>query len=274
MKQSDVATQLASFGIENATGEARQIWEALSTKPFTSFDPTTSEAGIDEVQLAYVINRRKAHYPLQYLLGVAWFYGECYEVSPDCLIPRSDTEHIVDYAIHHLPRGAHFLDMCTGSGCIAISILAHRPDCKATAIDISPAALAIAKRNAERNHVSDRITFLEADALSYLPPHLYDGMTANPPYIRHNALEHLQTEVKSEPLLALDGGEDGLVFYRHFCKNLPYYIYKEGFCVFEIGFDQAKDLETLAHEYHLDYTCQKDYHGEDRVVVVKLTDQR
>ena len=103
MKQSDIAAQLAAAGIENAAGEARQIWDALSTKPFTSFDPTASEAGIDEVQLAYIVNRRQTRYPLQYLLGVTWFYGERYEVSPDCLIPRSDTEHIVEYAIHHLP---------------------------------------------------------------------------------------------------------------------------------------------------------------------------
>ena len=268
MTLSEVAAALAQGGIENAAGEARMIFDAWGA-PFLSPDPQSDQVGIDQEKLAQAIARRCQHEPLQYILGVAWFYRECYEVSPACLIPRSDTECLVDYAIHHLPPNAHFLDMCTGSGCVAISVLCSRPDCTATALDISPEALALAKRNARRNGVLDRMTFLLADALSYTPDTPFDAMLSNHPYIAHDIISTLSTEVQAEPKLALDGGEDGLDFYRHFCKNIFLYIYKEGFCSFEIGFDQGEALKMLSATHDLDCKIIRDFGGCDRVAIIR-----
>ena len=126
MTQQEIAAILKAAGIENATWEARLLFEALSGEALTR-----------------AVERRKEHYPLQYILGEWYFYRECYEVSEDCLIPRSDTEILVDVAIKMLPNGARFLDLCTGSGCVAISTLANRTDTVAKAVDLFPKTLAL-----------------------------------------------------------------------------------------------------------------------------------
>ncbi|MBO5790499.1 MAG: peptide chain release factor N(5)-glutamine methyltransferase, partial [Clostridia bacterium] len=194
----------------------------------------------------------------------------CYEVSEACLIPRADTEHLVEYAINHLPPNAYFADLCTGSGCVAISVLKSRADCKAIAVDLSKDALEVAKRNAKNLGVKDRLTFLEADALSYIPQTPFDAVLSNPPYIKRDVVPTLDREVQKEPSMALDGGEDGLDFYRAFCKNSSLYIYKGGFMAFEIGYDQREALELLAKENNLQITTYKDYGGLDRLAVLEL----
>lgn len=270
MKRSDLARRLLDAGIEEGRTEARMIFDALADRPCpaSETDPDSRALGIDDRRLDEVLRRRAAHEPLQYLLGECWFYRERYEVSPDCLIPRGDTEVLVDYAVHHLPRGARFLDLCTGSGCVAISTLAARPDTTAVGLDISQAALAIARRNAEANGVTDRLQLLCADALAFRPSQPFDAVLANPPYIRHDLLPTLPPEVQKEPALALDGGADGLAFYRAFCQNLSFYIYKTGFCAWEIGYDQGADLRRLAAEHHLRITLLRDLGGQDRVAVL------
>ena len=267
IKLSELKEKLRAAGAEYPEAEAKMILDALCPAvPCTPF----GEADIDENKLSEILKGRAEGQPIQYLLGVAWFYNECYEVSPACLIPRSDTEHLVEYAIRHLPKNAHFLDMCTGSGCVAISILANRPDCTAVAIDNSPAALEIAKRNAKRNGVADRITFLLEDGLSYLPKQPFNGFFSNPPYIEKKVIPTLSREVQKEPLSALDGGEDGLNFYRYFCSHLSYYIYKEGICALEIGYDQGEALSALARENNLSLTIAKDFGGCDRLAILSL----
>ena len=267
IKLSELKEKLRAAGAEYPEAEAKMVLDVLSpsfvSTPFV-------EADVDEKKLKDILKGRAEGQPIQYLLGVAWFYNECYEVSPACLIPRSDTEHLVEYAIRHLPKNAHFLDMCTGSGCVAISILANRPDCTAVAIDNSPAALEIAKRNAKRNGVADRITFLLEDGLSYLPKQPFNGFFSNPPYIEKKVIPTLSREVQKEPLSALDGGEDGLNFYRYFCSHLSYYIYKEGICALEIGYDQGEALSALARKNNLSLTIAKDFGGCDRLAILSL----
>lgn len=269
MKRSEVAARLAALGIENAEGEARMIFDALGQTD-NSLDPDSDRLGIDPHRLAEVIFRRGQHQPLQYLLGVAWFWREEYEVSPACLIPRSDTECLVEYAIRSLPQNACFIDMCTGSGCVAISVLASRPDCRCYAIDNSPATLEIAKRNAERNGVAHRVTFLLEDAFGFIPKEKCNGFFSNPPYIQKNVIPTLSREVLCEPVSALDGGDDGLDFYRHFCKNIRQYIYNEGICAFEIGYDQGEALISLAEANGLSCRIQKDLGGCDRLAILTL----
>ena len=193
---------------------------------------------------ARLLNRE----PLAYILGEWYFYNEVYTVSPACLIPRPETEHLVDELIHRLPQNARFADLCTGSGCIAISTLAARPDLSAVAVDISEEALALANENAVRNGVADRITFRQADILKEDPlaDDTFDAIVSNPPYIVSDVIPTLSCEVLAEPHIALDGGKDGLIFYRHLISSYSHHVRPDGFMLFEIGYDQGEALQALA----------------------------
>ena len=177
---SAVRAALERAKIENAAHEARLLCEAFQ-----------GEA------LERAVERRITHEPLQYILGEWGFWRETYEVSPDCLVPRPDTEHLVERAISLLPTGARFLDLCTGSGCVAISTLCSRPDTTACALDLFPRTLALAERNALRNGVADRVTFQLADVLK-TPPSMgqFDAILSNPPYMRADSGKRNESEEK------------------------------------------------------------------------------
>ncbi len=210
------------------------------------------------------VRRLENREPLAYVLGEWYFYDEVYRVSPDCLVPRPDTEHLVEELIRRLPEGAVFADLCTGSGCIAISTLAHRPDCRALAVDLSEGALSLARENAVLNGVADRIEFRHADVLSgaALGDVTFDAVVSNPPYIVSSVIDTLEPEVLREPRMALDGGEDGLIFYRVLIDRYRKNVKDGGFFLFEIGYDQGDALRSLC-------PCEikKDYGGNDRVAV-------
>ena len=213
------------------------------------------------------IKRLKNREPLAYIIGEWYFYNEVYKVSPSCLIPRPETELIVDELIKKLPKNAIFADLCTGSGCIAISVLANRPDCSAIAVDISKEALILANENAKLNGVSDRINFINADILKDNPlgTQFFDIIVSNPPYISSEIISTLEPEVLCEPKIALDGGDDGLVFYRRLTAEFINNIKPNGYLICEIGFDQADALRALC-----DCEIKKDYGGNDRVFVMKV----
>jgi len=253
MNEQEIRAALARGGIENAAHEARLLCETFSGDT-----------------LKQALERRLAREPLQYILGKWWFYRECYEVSPACLVPRSDTELLVEEAIRLLPQGAQFLDLCTGSGCVAISTLANRPDLTAHAVDLFDDTLALAARNAARNGVADRITFARADVLQ--APTLaarFDAILANPPYIQDAVVPTLQREVQHEPSAALCGGADGLDFYRSILKNWQTVLKTGGFLLLEIGYDQADALRVLAAAYGRNATVKRDLGGNDRVVLLQ-----
>ena len=220
--------------------------------------------------LTEAVRRRAEHFPLQYLLGEWQFYRQTYEVSPDCLIPRADTEILVEEAIKLLPHGARFADLCTGSGCIAVSVLAERPDTRACAVEKFTPTLALAERNAERNGVGERLEPICADVLlgDALPKDgRFDAIVSNPPYISANALKTLAPELDFEPRAALDGGEDGLVFYRAMLSPYADRLTPDGFFLFEIGYDQAEAVTALGRMAGFS-VCRliKDFGGNDRVV--------
>lgn len=219
----------------------------------------------DEPSLEEAKRRLLAHEPLAYILGEWYFYNEVYTVSPACLVPRPETEHLVDELIRRLPQGARFADLCTGSGCIAISTLAARPDLTAVAIDISPDALTLAEENARRNSVAERISFRCGNILTEDPlgEECFDAIVSNPPYIASDIISTLSPEVQCEPRLALDGGKDGLLFYRRFLSSFRHHLTANGLMLFEIGYDQGDALRALA-------SCQilKDYSGNDRVAIL------
>ena len=196
----------------------------------------------------------------------AYFFGECYAVCPDCLIPRADTELLVEEALALLPEGARFADFCTGSGCIALSVLLQRPDTQAFAVDISPRALAVAKENAERHALTERVHFFEADLLSDepLPFPVPDYILSNPPYIQSAVIPTLAPEIAFEPSLALDGGKDGLVFYRTMLARFSPKCF-----LFEIGFDQGEAVAALGTAAGYLATVKKDAGGCDRLVILQ-----
>ncbi len=222
----------------------------------------TDDEGYNEA-----IGRLERGEPFAYVLGEWYFYDETYKVSPDCLIPRPETEHLVEWLINNLPQNGIFADLCTGSGCIAISTLVHRKDLTAVAVDISEKALEVAKENALANGVTDRISFVHADVLRErsLGESKYDAVVSNPPYIRSDIIDTLSVQVKNEPRIALDGGEDGLDFYRVLFTEYKKNAKTNGAVICEIGYDQGKALQKL-------FGCRimKDYSGNDRIALLNI----
>ena len=256
--------QLSAHGIPDPKTDAR-----LLIAHFCGVSPAMLYAERDRdyqsPALDAAVARRLLREPLQHILGEAYFFGERYFVSRDCLSPRADTELLVEAACRTLPEGAHFADLCTGSGCIALALLRVRPDLTAIAADVSDEALAIARKNADALGLSARVQFVScdllADGLSFPMP---EYILSNPPYIKTDVLPTLAPELSYEPSLALDGGEDGLLFYRSFLDRFsPKRFY------FEIGFDQREAVTALAEERGYHTRCMQDAGGCDRLVIAE-----
>ena len=271
MTYAQICQQLREAGINTAEWEASLLVEHFFGVDATlvRLDPGHDYAG-DELTAAVAARVRR--YPLQYLLGSWQFYRQTYRVTPDCLIPRSDTEILVEEAIRRLPRNARFADLCTGSGCIAISVLAERPDTRAVAVEKYPKTLALAIENAATNRVSERFTPLQADVLEEieLPDTPLDAILSNPPYIAADELALLSPEVRTEPRVALDGGEDGLLFYRRILELHAKHLKPDGLILLEIGYNQAGAVLELGARYGFErgYVL-RDLGGNNRVVVLK-----
>lgn len=214
-----------------------------------------------------LIQRRAEHIPLQYLTGGQEFMGLDFEVTPDVLIPRQDTECLIETALPFV-EGKKVLDMCTGSGCIAISLQILGKSVTCDAADLSKEALKVAERNAVKNHA--QIQFIQSDLFENVEGK-YDVIVSNPPYIPPHVIEGLMEEVRVyEPRMALDGGVDGLDFYRRITKESVSYLVADGFLLYEIGCEQAADvMSILAEAGFTNICCRKDYAGKDRVVYGK-----
>ena len=267
---------LSRGGIEEPSYEASLLLERFGGVSYATL-MTERDRLFDSPELEAAVTRRLSHEPLQYILGEWEFMGCPFTVSPDCLIPRPDTEILVETAICTLPRNAHIVDLCTGSGCVAVSTLVHRPDVTADALELYPKTLALATENATRNGVSDRFSPIEADllgngvsALTPLAP--YDAILSNPPYIPTAVVAGLSPEVHREPVAALDGGEDGLIFYRAILKDYAPMVKAGGCILLEMGYDQAAALQGLVAEYlpHATVEIIRDLGGNDRVVKITL----
>ncbi|MCC8127854.1 MAG: peptide chain release factor N(5)-glutamine methyltransferase [Clostridiales bacterium] len=218
-----------------------------------------------------MIGQRSRRIPLQQILGKAEFMGLEFEIDNQVLVPRQDTETLVEQVLADC-HGLSMLDLCTGSGCIAVSLAVHGDFAKITATDLSDGALQVAKRNAER-HAPGRLVFYQGDLFDALPEsgEKYDVITANPPYIPTDVIGGLEPEVKIyEPRLALDGHEDGLYFYRRILSEAGDYLAPDGRIYFEIGYDQAEPVTAIAKAegYRTVRTC-RDLAGNDRVVILE-----
>jgi release factor glutamine methyltransferase len=221
--------------------------------------------------------RRAAGEPVQYIVGFTEFLGHRIEVGPGVLVPRPETEVLTDAVIQELKadgRREHFiLDIGTGSGCIAIALVKGLPNARAVAIDPSQGALAFARRSAVANGVAERIEFVERDVFWFMDetPHRFDAVVSNPPYVPTFMLERLPEDVKKEPRFALDGGPDGLHFYRFIIPTARRALKNGGVLALEFGDGQRKELENLFAQtggwdkIHI----IKDNAGKNRVAMAK-----
>ena len=213
------------------------------------------------------INKLIEGIPVQYLTNEQEFYGNKFYVDDNVLIPQPDTEILVEEAISIIKNGDKVLDLCTGSGAIGVSLkkkFADRIDVIGT--DISKEALRVAKMNADANRVS--VEFVESNMFDKIVENDFDLIVSNPPYIETNVIKTLSKEVQNEPHIALDGGSDGLDFYRIIVKEGKDYLKSGGYLIIEIGFNQRDEVINLLKENdYLDIYSKKDYSGNDRIVV-------
>ncbi|MBA4190567.1 MAG: peptide chain release factor N(5)-glutamine methyltransferase [Planctomycetaceae bacterium] len=245
---------LAKKGIENPKADAQillaHVLDCKKVDLHVNFDQQPSEA--DRNRFKELIQRRVAGWPVAYLVGYRDFYLLSFEVSPAVLVPRPETETLVAEALAFLkPRTAPaVLDIGTGSGCISISIAHQKKDSHVTAVDVSPDALAVAKRNAAKHGVADRMTFLQGDLFAPLPTgSTFDLIASNPPYIAGHEFAALAPDVRDhEPGVALDGGADGLAYYRRIAATVGPFLKPGGRLLLEIGSTQDADVRALLAE--------------------------
>ena len=265
-----IAGEAAAYEAKELAGFILHLKESeLPTLPFLKKE-VPEEA---EILAESLLLRRKNHEPLEYILGYAWFYGLRFSVSSACLIPQADTEIVCEKLILRLQNGMHFADICTGSGCIALTALANTKNTTAIGYDISADALDIAQKNAENLGLSHRFEIRRSDVFAedfLADAGEFDVIVSNPPYIETDVIGTLTPEVQNEPHIALDGGTDGLRFYRRLLEVCPKHIKKGGILLFEIGYDQRNALAELCEQYAFTYECYRDFGGNDRVFAIRF----
>ena len=271
----EAARELEYAGVPEARREAGSLLSFILGRDRT-FLISHAEDLVDEnswVRLREFVERRAAGEPLQYITGVQDFYGREFRVTPDVLIPRPETELLVEAALQKVSAAPLICDVGTGSGCIAVTLLCEIVSARAVLIDKSPAALEIAKINAQNLSVAERAHFLVSDCFDSLDfrKDEFDLVVSNPPYVSAAALAGLQREVRDhEPLIALSPGDDGLSVIRRLIQNAPAYIKPNGYMLMEIGFDQGEAVERLIEgsAWRL-HEIRPDLQGIPRIVVLQ-----
>ena len=267
---------LKSSGIENVEYDIKAILTDTFGLDFNKFilDMDNEFEPDKDLEAKYLsrIEKRKMHIPLQYIINKQNFYGLDFYVDESVLIPRYDTENIVDRIVKDCKENKclSVLDLCTGSGCIAVSLKKSGFE-RVYAADVSDKALAVAKHNAKLNNAD--IIFLQSDLYENFPKEIrFDIIVSNPPYISTDKIAELETQVKDfEPKLALDGGKDGLDFYKKILKLSKDFINKSGRLYLEIGYDQAKEVVDLAKkEEYYNIQIIKDLSGRDRGISMSV----
>lgn len=268
--------RLEADGIENPRLDAEILLaHVLNCRRLTLYVDSDKILSLESVlKFNELINRRLERIPVAYLTGKKDFMGLSFAVNQNVLIPRPETEILTEFVGEYL-RGlggeVTFADLGVGSGAIAVSILKFVKTARAVAVDISNEALEVAKFNASKFHVEDRIKFYCGDLFEPLEGQIFNAIVSNPPYIPTSELETLQKEVKREPQKALDGGEDGLSFYRRIISDAPRFLADGGLLAVEIGINQASAVRKLfEQENFVDVTILKDLAGIERVVVGQL----
>lgn len=217
----------------------------------------------------WLVEQRGRRIPLQQLTGTAWFYGMPFLVNEHVLIPRQDTEILVEEARKRIRPGMRILDLCTGSGCVLLALLASCEQVTGTGVDLSGEALAVAEKNARNLKIPAE--FLQSDLFEQVQG-VYDIIVSNPPYIRTEVIPTLMPEVREhEPWMSLDGKEDGLYFYRKILDGIRRFLCPGGWICFEIGYDQGEDLKKLMKEHGLErIEIVRDLAGLDRTALGRI----
>lgn len=259
--------------VENPLAETRLVLKSLLNKTQTSFLAMSPETQIDlKIEQAAIdaVNARKSGRSIAAILGFRDFYDLRFEVNDNVLIPRPETEFLVEYVLNLdcAEKKMRVLDVGAGSGTICVTVAKHRPNWQIDALEVSDKAMNILKRNIELNNVC--VNALNQDFFDFKPAHSYDLILSNPPYIpTQDVLNLLSRHDADDPTLALDGGDDGLIFYRELKKFAVEYLLPDGLLIMEHGFDQKKAMHDIFDNSPL-YVLQtlKDYAGHDRISIV------
>ena len=272
----EMRNKLRESGVEAASLEAKIIVAAAAGKTTEQLvrDMYLYTSDDIEKKAEDMLSRRLAGEPIAYISGQWEFYGLPINVTRDVLIPRMDTELLAGAAIEalkHRDRSGRVLDLCCGSGCIACAVAHEVPTAGVVAADISSAALEVCRRNVSLNGLSPRVITMRCDAAAWPPVSIgsFDVIVSNPPYIRSDEIIELDCSVRDyEPVTALDGGEDGLDFYRAIIKYWPITLRPNGFMMFEVGEGQAGDVRDMLYKAgFVAVTSLKDTLGFERVVI-------
>ena len=268
--------ELKTNGIEEPNLKSRLIMQYILNKPRQYLIVHDNETLTLRQEVNYFKGIKKLieGIPIQHITHMQEFMRMNFFVNEDVLIPRPDTESLVEEVISIAKRinAKKILDLCTGSGVIAISLAKYIENSEITAVDISKKALNIAKKNAINNEVENQITFIESNLFEKLRKEKYDIIVSNPPYIKRDIIKTLDKEVQNEPKIALDGGYDGLDFYRKIISKSDEYLKFKGYLCLEIGYDQKIDVIELIEneEKYIDTYCKKDLYENDRVIITRL----
>lgn len=268
---------LKNENIEAPKNKARMLLEATLKKSKEYLIIYDNKEITSQERELYIKNvkRHILGEPIQYITGKQEFMKLNFLVTKDVLIPRQDTEILVEEVINIAKKIENpiILDLCTGSGAIAVSLAKYVNNVKIFATDISPKALEIAKKNAEFNGVKNNIDFIESDLFNKIKNLKFDIIVSNPPYIETDEIKKLTKDVQNEPIQALDGGKDGLTFYRKIAEDAPEFLNIHGFLCLEIGYNQKQKVKQILEKQkrYINIYCKKDLCENDRVVVAQLS---
>ena len=275
----EAAERLERAGVPDARVDASLLLAHVTGRQALALrlDTDTALTAADLAAFEALCTRRMAREPLQYLFREQPFYGRSFQVNPSVLIPRPETERLCELALERLrgfsgtsgASGPAVLDLCCGSGCIAVTVALELPGAEVTAADLSPDALAVARGNAER--LGAKVAFAQGDLFAAVGEQRFDVILSNPPYIPSADCDTLQAEVRREPRMALDGGADGLVFYRRIAEAAPAHLRPHGLLMMEIGIREEEQVAALCREAGLQgVRVHPDWNGIPRVVEASL----
>ena len=268
--------ELKNENIEEPKLKSRLLMQSIlnQTRQYVIVNDMEELEKNKEEQYFSAIKILKKGIPIEHITHQKEFMKLNFFVDKNVLIPRQDTEILVEEVIKIAQKtnAKKILDLCTGSGAIAVSLAKYLPQSEITAIDISNDALKIAKKNAVSNNVENQITFISSDMFTNLNEEKFDIIVSNPPYIKTNVIDNLDIQVKNEPHIALDGGKDGLYFYKKIINESYQYLKYKGFLCLEIGFDQKIDvIEIIENTNNFDRKySKKDLYDNDRIIITQM----
>ena len=267
---------LKNENIDAPKNKARMLLQATlkKSREYLMIYDNKEVENIDRDRYIKNVKRLILGEPLQYITGIQEFMKLNFLVTKDVLIPRPDTEILVEEVIRkaeNIPNPV-ILDLCTGSGAIAVSLAKYIKNVHICAVDISSKALEIAKKNAELNGVKNNIEFIESNLFDKIKERKFDIIVTNPPYIETETIKTLSKDVQSEPKIALDGGKDGLDFYRKIADSGSKYLNRQGYICLEIGYNQRIAVRQILEnkKRYVNINCIKDLCGNDRVITAQI----